>query len=398
MVNLDTGAGVAARLVDGPPFAEPPSAPPVDGPGGGGSDDPPPKPTDVQLAPPDPFADGWPLSFGFNLGRVPGEGEDSDPIVTGGANVGLVGVFDGMGGAGGTIYQSPEGPRTGAYLASRIARAHAERTIVEGLQAPEGLDGAAAARALHVHILEGLQAAAAELGHPKSSLRSKLLRMLPTTMAAAAIQRPDPSVETWTCHLFWAGDSRVYLVDGAGAHQLTLDDIRDHGDAMANLREDSVVSNAISADTPFTINYAQLQISAPALLFAATDGCFGYFRSPMHFERMLLDTLLGSFDVGGWSDLIQREIAAVTGDDASMGALVIAADMDVIQALAATRAAELDKRWVAPMDEMATRVANVELELATLRDREELQNANLWAAYKPAYECFLMRNDLEGRS
>jgi hypothetical protein len=93
---------------------------------------------------------------------------------------------------------------------------------------------------------------------------------------------------------------------------------------------------------------------------------------------------------------MQREIAAVTGDDAAMGALVMGADLDVIQALAATRAAEVEKRWVAPMDEMARRVAQVELELATLQEREQVQNADLWAAYKPVYECFLTRQDLDG--
>ena len=62
------------------------------------------------------------LSFGFNLAKVPGQGEDSDPIVRDGRDLGLVGVFDGMGGAGGTVYETPEGPRTGAYIGSRVAR------------------------------------------------------------------------------------------------------------------------------------------------------------------------------------------------------------------------------------------------------------------------------------
>ena len=58
---------------------------------------------------------------------------------------GLVAVFDGMGGAGGTVYQTPTGPRSGAYLAARVARDAARRRIAD-LAAPDMLlDGPTAA-------------------------------------------------------------------------------------------------------------------------------------------------------------------------------------------------------------------------------------------------------------
>src|SRR3954464_13590025 len=63
------------------------------------------------------------LSFGFTLEKVPGQGEDSDPIVRDGRELGLVAVFDGMGGAGGIVYETPDGPRTVSYLSSRVVRA-----------------------------------------------------------------------------------------------------------------------------------------------------------------------------------------------------------------------------------------------------------------------------------
>ena len=59
------------------------------------------------------------ISFSFNLAKIPDQGEDSDPILRDGPDLGLVAVFDGMGGAGGTVYETPDGRRTGAYLASR---------------------------------------------------------------------------------------------------------------------------------------------------------------------------------------------------------------------------------------------------------------------------------------
>ena len=85
------------------------------------------------------------LSFGFNLAKVPDHGEDSDPIVRHGRELGLVAVFDGMGGAGGTVYETPEGPRTGAYLASRAARDVVEERMLALLDPEWNHDGPAVA-------------------------------------------------------------------------------------------------------------------------------------------------------------------------------------------------------------------------------------------------------------
>ena len=50
------------------------------------------------------------LAFGFNLAKITGQGEDADPILHEARDLGLVAVFDGMGGAGGTAYQPPRRP------------------------------------------------------------------------------------------------------------------------------------------------------------------------------------------------------------------------------------------------------------------------------------------------
>ena len=60
---------------------------------------------------------------------------------------------------------------------------------------------------------------------------------------------------------------------------------------MENLRRDSVVSNAMSADTDFHVSYRKVELQAPFLVACATDGCFGYVRSPMHFEHLVLSHL-----------------------------------------------------------------------------------------------------------
>jgi len=337
-----------------------------------------------------PSTAGPRVSFGFNLHKIPGQGEDSDPVVRHGRELGLVAVFDGMGGAGGTVYETPDGPRTGAYLASRVAREVVEQRMVALLDPEWNLDGAAAAQDLQRSVRSALQERLAELNAPASGLRSRLLRALPTTMALAGLQRHEPSSDRWTCHLLWAGDSRVYVFEPeSGARQLTVDDIRDHGDAMANLREDSVVSNAMSADAAFTVHHRQVELTAPFLMIAATDGCFGYLPSPMHFEHLVLAALRDAPDTDTWSTAVQAAVSAVTGDDAAMAALGVGADQDGFRTLFAPRTAELESRWIAPLDDLDTELREQERKLAELRAARRERQAQLWAAYKADYEEYL---------
>jgi hypothetical protein len=334
------------------------------------------------------------LSFGFNLAKVPGEGEDSDPIVRDGRELGLVAIFDGMGGAGGTVYETPDGPRTGAYLASRVARDVVEERMLALLDPEWNLDGPAAARDLTRSVKRALADTLAGLNAPASGLRSRLLRALPTTMALMALQRREPRKGRWAGHVFWSGDSRVYVLDPAtGAHQLTRDDLRDPGDALVNLRQDSVVSNAMSADVDFVVHHHQVELTAPFLAVAATDGCFGYVRTPIHFEHLVLASLRDSTGAGSWSRLLQQRIAVITGDDAAMAVLGVGADHGEFRQLFATRTAQIEQRCVVPLDELESEVGRAEQAVAEARRRHAALQTSLWAAYKPEYERYLGREE-----
>jgi hypothetical protein len=340
----------------------------------------------------------WPagprVALGFNLAKVPGQGEDSDPIVRHGRHLGLVGVFDGMGGAGGTVYETPEGQHTGAYLASRVARDVVEPRMLRLLDPDWNLDGPAVARELQRAVREALVETLRDLKAPASGLRSRLIRALPTTMAMIALQRRDSYGDRWTGHLLWSGDSRVYVLDPAsGAHQLTTDDIRDAGDAMLNLRQDSVVSNVMSADTDFTVRHREVEFGAPFVAIAATDGCFGYLPSPMHFEHLVLAALRDSRDADGWSAAMQTAVSAVAGDDAAMGLLAVGADHAELQELFAARTTELERRWILPVDELTAQVHRAEQAADEARRRQTSDLARLWGGYKAEYERFLGSSD-----
>jgi serine/threonine protein phosphatase PrpC len=344
----------------------------------------------------DPSADAPPaaampsVSFKFCTEKVAGEGEDADPILRVGPDLGLLGVFDGMGGAGGRVYDTPDGRHTGAYIASRFARNVVERLMLELIRPEWNLDGPATAAELHRVLASSLAARLAELKAPETTLRSKLVKALPTTMTLAVLQRTDQAASTYACHLFWAGDSRAYVVDpGAGAMQLTTDDLRSGGDAMRNLTDDSVMSNCISVDTEFHINHRQVELHAPFLLLCATDGCFAYVRSPMHFEHLLLSTLREARDIGAWQKGLEGAVTAITGDDAALALLGVGADLGGFKKLFRERTTEIQRRYIDPLDELNGEVQRAEQELAGLRARRAEFGGELWGAYKPGYERYL---------
>jgi serine/threonine protein phosphatase PrpC len=330
------------------------------------------------------------VSFKFCSAKVADEGEDAEPILRVGPDLGLLGVFDGMGGAGGRVYDTPDGRHTGAYIASRFARNVVERLMLELIKPEWNLDGPATAAELHRVLASSLSARLAELKAPETTLRSKLVKALPTTMALAVLQRTDPAASLYACHLFWAGDSRAYVVEPErGLRQLTTDDLRSGGDAMRNLTDDSVMSNCISADTDFHINHHQLELQAPFLLLCATDGCFAYVRSPMHFEHLLLSTLQGARDVPAWQRALEAAVTAVTGDDAALALLGLGADLDGLKRRFKDRTAEIQRLYIDPLDQLDGQISRAEQELAGLRGRRAELGAELWGVYKHDYERYL---------
>jgi serine/threonine protein phosphatase PrpC len=330
------------------------------------------------------------VSFRFCTAKVAGEGEDADPILRAGPDLGLLGVFDGMGGAGGRVYDTPDGRHTGAWIAARFARNVVERLMLELIKPEWNLDGPATAAELHRVLASSLAARLAELKAPETTLRSKLVKALPTTMTLAVLQRTDPAAGSYACHLFWAGDSRAYVADPeAGVMQLTTDDLRSGGDAMRNLTDDSVMSNCISADTEFHINHRQVELQAPFLLLCATDGCFAYVRTPMHFEHLLLSTLQGARDVPAWQQALEAEVTAITGDDAALALLGLGADLGGFTKLFRDRTAEIQRRYVDPLDELDGQVRRAEQELAELRARRAELGTQLWRGYRHDYERYL---------
>ena len=83
--------------------------------------------------------------------------------------------------------------------------------------------------------------------------------------------------------------------------------------AMSEIYSDGALTNVMSASAPFTLHERHLTLSAPAIVFAATDGCFGYLGSPMEFEYCLLDTMMRAQTVEQWEKALGEVFDGTAG-------------------------------------------------------------------------------------
>lgn len=265
---------------------------------------------------------------------------------------GMIAVFDGCGGSGArqhSIYSN----HSEAYMASRLCAGAMYECIQKYFPCQESMEEFVQ-QTLLPYISRRLKANQP----PAGSLRISGLRTLPSTMAAALIRQcPDGMVEICTV---WAGDSRVYLLDGTGLSQLMTDDTN-QPDPMEGLYDDGTLTNVICADRPIRLNCRTIRVKPPFMVLTASDGCFGYVSTPMEFEGMILHTLLETGNVAQWQDQLQKLIASYAGDDHTM---VLAAfgfgSFAALQAHFAQRndylkQEYLDTVWATPWEDRALR-------------------------------------------
>ncbi len=252
-----------------------------------------------------------PLTFvlSFCRDKIPGKGEDSY-CYSFCDSAGMLGVFDGCGGAGARTHDYYSG-KTEAYMASRLcAGAFYDlfRTHFPGeLSAAEFAE-----QVLRPQTVERLVRFQPPKVPGAIQIRGSMVRTLPTTAAAAITEAQHDGMVKITA--LWAGDSRVYLLDSRGLAQLTVDDAT-VTDPMLNIYEDGILRNTFASDRPVRLNCAEVVARPPFLVLSATDGCYGYVTTPMEFEGLLLRTLLGSDSAAQWEQTLADAIGSFAGDD-----------------------------------------------------------------------------------
>lgn len=266
---------------------------------------------------------GNPMSFCFMSEKKADNGEDSDPLLIVRDSISVVGVFDGMGGAGSTMHVMGGTEKTGAYFASRKVKQVTESffsqlasdtnksTILSDTIADD----------LKTHIKSSFNSLRKDCPPKvKSGLKSAMIKEFPTTLSVVLLQRTDNVISVVS---LWAGDSRNYLLTPKGLFQISIDDLESKGDPYENLSSDSPLSNQICADRDFVINKLSVSIKEERfIVFSATDGCFGYYPTPLHFEDALLRNLSKATTEQDWMQLLKEEFQNVAADDTSMSCLI----------------------------------------------------------------------------
>lgn len=260
------------------------------------------------------FIDVYSQFFLICQDKIMDKGEDSY-VYNFNKNAGLIGVFDGCGGSGGRRYEE-FGNKTGAYLASRVVseklnnwfNCWSEGEILVFKQE-------SFAEEIKKEIDNGLQEYICNVKR-KNTLKGSIQKDFPTTVAMCVFRYN--SLQSQICvNVLWSGDSRAYWLDDKGLHQLTKDDVEGE-DAMSNIYSDGVLTNVISASEPYVLREYSIQSLGKGIAFVSSDGCFGYLPSPMHFEYLILNSMLKADTLEEWEEELRSNIVEYTGDDATM--------------------------------------------------------------------------------
>lgn len=288
---------------------------------------------------------------------IDGNGEDSF-FADMNERYSIIAAFDGCGGLGAKEYRNFSG-KTGAYMASRI---------VSG--ATKSWFDAIGDKQIQVSdykmVIDSAFSVAKAHTDTGGKFKGSMQKNFPTTLSVAVSSWRGKAMETT---FIWAGDSRGYILDADGLHQVTTDDI-DGEDAMSNLSNDGVMTNVVHMDGKYELHTKTVHSEKPALIFCATDGCFGYVSTPMEFEYLLLETLSESQSPEDWEKRLYEAIGAYAGDDYTLSLLSVGfGDFSALKKSLAKRKTFMLQKYI----------ANIE-------NKTYEEKVQLWNHYKPSYE------------
>jgi serine/threonine protein phosphatase PrpC len=338
------------------------------------------------------------LSFSIYVEKTPGKGEDADPINIVKDEFGILGVFDGLGGAGSNLYDVEGVKRTGGYLSSRKARDSANIFLIKYIQVIElffknpkksqanlNLDDIfdLMINNLKEEILAGLKELITQIEKEPSRIRGNLVKRLPTTAALMYYQK-ELSINRLACLTIWAGDSRGFILEPSnGLLQITKDDIETDVDTLDSITEDPPMSNYIHIEeSSFILNKKLIQYRLPLVLLVATDGCFHSLETPMHFEYMLLKTLNVSNTLEEWKKNVEIEIKNNIRDDAATLSLVIIrwTDFNKLKNGFSQRYNYILQTFIDPIETVIK---------SQNKDKLKEIKKEKWECYKPYYESLI---------
>jgi serine/threonine protein phosphatase PrpC len=302
--------------------------------------------------------------------RRPGLGEDAEPTFMHdfASGRGLLGVYDGLGGAGAhQVGTTGDGRNLNhAFVASRLASLTAQRWFVDRVRNVDFGDGRNDLRDRFADVLRQARPPG------RLKLAGTLRRDLPTTVALLEYHATRAGIDVAA---YWAGDSRCYvLTPEDGLQQLSQDD-SEVRDPLELLIADQPMTNVVCASAAFDIHEERIdRIKRPCVLVCATDGCFGYVATPALFEYEILNQLMVATDENQFGHGLVHRIAEYTSDDASLALVALGfRSFNALRHEFAKRHEELRDKHLTPID--------------NVRSRDELveERRRSWELYRKKY-------------
>lgn len=316
-------------------------------------------------------------------------GEDAEPLVWQGRTFSVLGVFDGMGGAGARKVELNEGVHSTAWYAARLARQATADVFAQADEnwsmGPDELE-----RLLSSRITEALVEADRVAPARSAMVRSTLIRAYPTTVALLVFAAATADVRVLS---LWAGDSRCYaLSPGLGLQQLSWDHGRTGADPMTALRNDSPLSNLFSAEGTTTMTWREATMAAPMILLVASDGAFASLASPMHFEWHLLEALCSACEQEEWSRVLAERLQPLATDDISLSAALVGFENMTAAAEAFRPRLQTIQGIVARYETDCARAAELAREAEALRVGTIDRLSMAWESYREGYMAHIEAN------
>ena len=282
----------------------------------------------------------------------------------------VIGVFDGSGGLGSRTHKEMGG-YTEAYLGSRALAGALHDWFHAYLDKPVPRD-----KELTDSLYQFFMAAFEVLREntvENTRIKGALVRSFPAT-ATVVVAENNP--EGVLLHMVWAGDSRIYLIDSKGLAQVSKDDV-ETTDALENLSSDGVMNNVMAADGDFYMHYRKLLVTEPTIVFAASDGCFGYLPTPMEFEYEFLDALCHAETPYEFRNKLASLFKDVAGDDSTLCSMsFLFGTFKEQKKKLQPRLDEVFNRYISPLDECRQKHPDQEHEITR----------KIWKVYRRNYE------------
>jgi len=310
-------------------------------------------------------------------------GQDSDPFLDITHDKGIIAVFDGAGGASLNYKMDTGEILSGARMASDTARLCTQK-VWRRLDIGQMNSFV---KLLEKELFNQFKALKHQYGDQNANIKGTIKKNFPTTMAAIVYKIPAMKLSI-EMKSVWAGDSRNFILHPtAGLIQISNDDLLHPADPMENKILESKMSNFINADDEFYLNeQIKKNFDLPIILISATDGCFHYLESPIHFENLLLKTLFKAKSKNEWSNFLRIGIESSTKDDATLALVALGwPDFESVQKSFVDRLEFLEEKYLSKLTDMKNNISGMEINLSAM-EKDYLGFLDwAWRDYKKAY-------------